>query len=141
MAIGHSRDSVFKIDDPAGALTEISTELTSVTFANPKGVIDVSTFGDNYRDYIAGLADATIELEGIYDPVSGKAGSIFNVLAHGTATQSITYEYFPQGTASGKRKITAEAFLTSFSVPSSLDEAVTFGVSLQSSGTVTVSTV
>ena len=138
MATGHSRDAVLKIDNPAGTLTDISTDVTGVTFAGPKGVVDVTTFGDNYRDYLAGVADATLELEGIYDPAAGKAGSILAVLAHGTATQTVSWEYHPQGTASGKPKLSGEALVTNFTAPSALDEAVTFGASLQNTGTVTV---
>lgn len=141
MATGHSRDAVLKVDDPTGALVDISADITSVTFTSPKGVVDVTTFGDNYRDYLAGVSDATIEVEGIYDPAAGKAGSIFAVHAHGTATTSKSWEYYPQGTASGKTKLSGEFFLTSFSAPASLDEAVTFGASLQNTGTVTVGTV
>ena len=138
MAVGISRDAAFKIDNPAGTPVDISTDVTSVTFASPKGVVDVTTFGDNYRDYLAGVADATIELEGIYDPASGKAGSILAVLSAGSATQSASWEYHPQGTASGKPKLNGECIVTSFSVPAPLDEAVTFSASLQNTGTVTV---
>ena len=138
MAVGISREAAFKIDNPAGSSVDISTDITSVTFASPKGIIDVTTFGDNYRDYLAGVADATIELEGIYNPASGKAGSILAVLSAGSATQSASWEYHPQGTASGKPKLSGEAYVTSFSVPAPLDEAVTFSASLQNTGTVTV---
>ena len=137
MATGHSRDAVFKIDNPAGTLTDISTDVTGVVPSNPKGIADVTTFGKNYREYIAGPADLTLELEGIYDPAAGKAGSIFAVLAHGTATQTASWEYHPQGTASGKPKASGEALVTNFSYPSALDEAVLFTVSLQNTGTVT----
>lgn len=141
MATGHSRDAVLKVDDPTGTLVDITSDITSVTFSSSKGVVDVTTFGDNYRDYLAGVADVTIEIEGIYDPAAGKAGSIFAVHAHGTATTSKSYEWYPQGTASGKTKASGEFFVTSFPEQSALDEAVTFGVTLQNTGTVTVGTV
>ena len=92
------------------------------------------------RHKLAGIADATISMEGIYDPASGKAGSLLFVLAHGTATQSTSYVYAPQGTASGKPKLSGECFLASASLPSGLDDAVTFSAELQNSGTVTVGT-
>lgn len=141
MAQGHSRDAVLKVDDPTGTLVDISSDLTNVTPSNSKGVIDVTTFGDNYRDYLAGLADLTLDIEGIYDPAAGKAGSILWVHAHGTATTSKSYEWYPQGTASGKTKVNGEFHLTSFVEPANLDEAILFTASLQNTGTVTVGTV
>ena len=138
MAVGIGRDSFFSLDNPVGTVVDLTPDLTSIEFSTDKGIIDVTTMGDNYRDYLAGIADAKLTIEGIYDPASAKAGSIIFVLAHGTATQSTSWVYAPQGTASGKPKLSGEAFITSASLPSGLDDAVTFSAEFQSTGTVTV---
>ena len=141
MAQGIGRDAAFKLDDKTGTLVEVSTDLTSISFDTDKGIADVTTMGDNYRDYLAGIADAKIGIEGIYDPLGGKAGSIVFLHAHGTATSSISWELYPQGTASGKPKLNGEMFLVSASLPSGLDDAVTFSAQYQNTGTVTVGVV
>ncbi len=60
------------------------------------------------------------------------------LFALGTATATSTWEYHPQGTASGKQKMSGECLLTSYSEPSSLDEAVTFSAEFQNSTAITV---
>lgn len=141
MAQGLGRDAAFKIDDKTGTLVEITTDLTSIEFGGDKGVADVTTMGDNYKDYLGGIADATISIEGIYDPASGKGGSIVALHSAGSATSSISWEYYPQGTAAGKPKLSGECFQTSASLPSPLEDAVTFSAEYQNSGTVTITTV
>jgi len=141
MAVGVGRDAYFSLDNQAGTVTDLTPDLTSIEFSTDKGIVDVTTMGDNYRDYLAGIADAKIKIEGIYDSSSiNKAGSMIFNSAHGTATASLSYVYAPQGTASGKQKLTGECFLVSASLPSGLDDAVTFSADYQSTGTVTLAT-
>ena len=129
------------MDDKTGALVEVTADLTSVELSTSKGSVDTTTMSKNYREFLAGISDATIKIEGIYDNASTKAGSIVFLHAHGTATSSITYQYYPNGTASGKPILSGEMFLTSASLPSGLDDAITFSAEYQNSGTVTLTTV
>ena len=140
MATGAAYLQVFKFDNPAGALTDISPSVTGVTMDTSRGAINVSVVGKNYAEYLAGISDATLTVEGIYDPASGAAGSIFAVAIHGTATQTFSYEWHPQGTASGKPKFSGESVVTSYSPGGAIDDAITFSAELQNTGTVTVGT-
>lgn len=124
MADGASKDEVLFVDS-AGTLTNVSAYLTGLTFSNSGNVIQTTTFGDVYQTYIRGQADLTFSIEGIYDPFMGTL-----LFALGTAGTG-SWEFYPQGTASGKLRYGGEALLTSASVPGSLDEAVTFSAEFQ----------
>ncbi|MCR4339332.1 MAG: hypothetical protein NUW01_05530 [Gemmatimonadaceae bacterium] len=125
----------------AGTVTDITPQLTNIEFSTDKGIPDVTTMGFNYRNYLAGIADSKLKLEGIHDPASSTtAGSLLFNLAHGTATQTASWVYAPQGTAAGKQKISGETFVISVSLPSGMDDAVTFSADCQNSGTVTFAT-
>lgn len=141
MAQGAAKSSVFKLDNLAGTVTDITPDLTSVKLSSSKGVIDVTTMGLNYKNYLAGIADAKISLEGVYDPTgTTKAGGMLDVMQHGSASQTFSWEWHPQGTAVGKPKLAGECLLESYSPGGGLDNAVTFSAELQNTGTVAVTT-
>ena len=142
MAKGAAKDFAMKLDTKAGTLVEVTDDITSINFSNERGVIDVTTFGKNYREFITGVSNFTMTLEALYDPaVSDGLADTLAFTASGTATQTLTYELYPQGTASGKVKISGECYVGSYSGAAALDEAVTVSAELQNSGTVTYATV
>ncbi|MCR4340769.1 MAG: phage tail protein [Gemmatimonadaceae bacterium] len=136
MAYGAAKDADFWLDGHGGFLTDITAYLTSVDIAFSGNTIDVTTFGDAWQDDIRGQAGATLSIEGIYDQYMG---TFLPPLA--TATSSASFEYYPQGSASGKAKLNGECFLTSFSFPGSQDEAVTFGAEFKVTGAITSGTI
>lgn len=125
MSYGASKDAALKIANVTGTLTDITAYLTSVDFSQSGNVIDTTTFGDAWKEYIRGQADLTFSVEGIYDPLMGTI--LFNL---GTAGAG-AWEYYPQGTASGKQRYGGSALMTAYSAPASLDEAVTFAAEFQ----------
>ena len=135
MAYGASMDAALKIDSVLGALTDVTAYLTSVDFKQSGNTIQTTTFGDSWQEYMRGQADLTFSIEGIFDPVMGTL--LFNL---GTASAG-AWNYYPQGTASGKQVYGGSALLTSYSAPGSLDEAVTFAAEFQATGGGTVGTV
>ena len=128
MAYGAAKDAVLKIDNVGGgtALSDVSAYLTSITFNESGNVIDTATFGDTYKEYIRGQADLTFSIEGIYDPYMGTL--LFGL---GTASSTVSWEFYPQGETVGDLRYGGECFLTSSSVPSGLDEAVTYAAEFQ----------
>lgn len=124
MAFGQGRLAVFKLANVAGSTVDISTYLTAVTLTQDRDEVDVTTLGDTYRDFLAGIQDATIDLEGIFDPT-------INTQLHALGTANGVYwEYAPQGTASGAVKLSGSAIRGSYDMPSSVDDAVTFSCAL-----------
>ena len=101
MAFTHGKDSVFKLDNSGGSLTDISTYVNNVDFPESADVSETTTLGSagNSKTYIAGLKDATISLSGLWDAT---ADAIFGQVVGQSAT--LSYEYSPEGTASGKIK-------------------------------------
>jgi len=132
MAFTHGKDSVFKLDNASGSLTDISAFVNNVDFPETADVSETTTLGADNKTYIAGLKDATISLSGLWDAT---ADAIFGAVVGQSAT--LSYEYSPEGTASGKIKYTGEAILTSYAISSPVGEAVGYSADLQVSGAVT----
>ena len=132
MAFTHGKDSVFKLDNASGSLTDISSFVNNVDFPETADVSETTTLGADNKTYIAGLKDATISLAGLWDAT---ADAIFGAVVAQSAT--LSYEYSPEGTASGKIKYTGEAILTSYAISSPVGEAVGYSADLQVSGAVT----
>ena len=132
MAFTHGKDSVFKLDNASGSLTDISTYVNNVDFPETADVSETTTLDADNKTYIAGLKDATISLSGLWDST---ADAIFGAVVGQSAT--LSYEYSPEGTASGKVKYTGEAILTSYAISSPVGDAVGYSADLQVSGAVT----
>ena len=132
MAFTHGKDSVFKLDNASGSLTDISSFVNNVDFPETADVSETTTLGADNKTYIAGLKDATISIAGLWDAT---ADAIFGQVVGQSAT--LSYEYSPEGTASGKIKYTGEAILTSYSISSPVGDAVGYSADLQVSGAVT----
>jgi hypothetical protein len=102
----HGRLGDFRIDNLAGSLQDISTHVNKVSMNRDAPEIDTTTFQNGSRDYIADFDGAEISIEGnanatvmgILHPIVGQAAGTFN--------------WGPEGTASGKRKMTGEAVCT-----------------------------
>jgi len=132
MAFTHGKDSVFKLDNASGSLTDISSFVNNVDFPETADVSETTTLGADNKTYIAGLKDATISIAGLWDAT---ADAIFGAVVGQSAT--LSYEYSPEGTASGKIKYTGEAILTSYAISSPVGDAVGYSADLQVSGAVT----
>jgi len=135
MAFVHGKDSVFKLDNSGGTLTDISSYVNNVDFPETADVSETTTLGADNKTYIAGLKDATISLAGLWDST---ADAIFGAVVGQSAT--LSFEYSPEGTGSGAVKYTGEAILTSYAVSSPVGDAVGYSADLQVSGAITRST-
>ena len=134
MAFTHGKDSVFKLDNASGSLTDISSYVNNVDFPESADVSETTTLGSagNSKTYISGLKDSSISLSCLCDAT---AHAIFGAVVGQSAT--LSYEYSPEGTASGKIKYTGEAILTSYAISSPVGDAVGYSADLQVSGAVT----
>ena len=132
MAFVHGKDSVFKLDNAGGSLTDISTYVNNVDFPETADVAETSTLGASNKTYIVGLKDATISLGGLFDAT---VDAILGAVVGQSAT--LSFEYSPEGTGSGKVKYTGECILTSYTLSSPVGDVVGFSADLQVSGAVT----
>ena len=132
MAFVHGKDSKFKLDNSSGSLTDISSYVNNVDFPETADVAETSALGSSNKSFVVGLKDATIGLTGLWDST---ADAIFGVVVGQSAT--LSFEYSPEGTASGKVKYTGEAIMTNYSISSPVGDVVGYSADLQVSGAVT----
>lgn len=132
MAFTHGKDSVFKLDNASGSLTDISSYVNSVDFPETADVAETTVLGDDNKTYIVGLKDATLSLAGLWDStIDGILGAVIGQAA------TLSFEYSPEGTASGKVKYTGECILTSYAQSSPVGDVVGYSADFQVSAAVT----
>ena len=132
MAFVHGKDSVFKLDNASGSLTDISAFVNNVDFPETADVAETSVLGASNKTYLVGLKDANISLAGFFDAT---ADAIFGAVIGQSAT--LSFEYSPEGTASGKIKYSGECILTNYALSSPVGDVVAYSGDLQVSGAVT----
>lgn len=133
MAFNHGSKASFSVND-GSSLRDLTSYLTSVTFPQTVDTAEVTALGGTSKAYIVGLRDATISIEGIYDPTVD--GYLSTVAGLSTAT---AFEYYPNGTPVGstKPKFSGNCILTSYEVGTPVDGAATFTADFQVSAAVT----
>lgn len=135
MAFVHGKDSVFKIDNASGSLTDISAYVNSVDFPQTVDVAETTVLGKDNKTFIVGLKDATLSLAGLWDAT---VDAIFGAVIGQSAT--LSFEYSPEGTGSGAVKYTGECIVTSYGKNSPVGEVVTYSLDAQVSDAVTRTT-
>ena len=128
----HGKSTVFKVDNNAGALTDISNTLTDVSFPQSVDTAETSAFGASAKSYVVGLSDATLSVSGNFDAT---------VDAHLAAivgkADSVSFEYGPEGSTAGFVKYTGEALLTSYEKSGAIGDVVTYSAEFQVTGAIT----
>ena len=128
----HGKSTVFKVDNNAGSLTDISNTLTDVSFPQSVDTAETSAFGSSAKSYIVGLTDSTLSISGNFDAT---------VDAHLAAivgkADSVSFEYGPEGSTAGFVKYTGEALLTSYEKSGAIGDVVTYSAEFQVTGAIT----
>ena len=121
-----------------GALTtntDFSAYMRSISFQTDQETVDATTFGDLNKDFELSFKNATLEAEYKYDTT--RWGNITDIYSN---SETVTFEYSPDGTTTGKPKVTGSAFITNFSSPVAIGELLVFSVTFQVTGAVTFGT-
>jgi len=141
MGFIHGKNSVFKIDDVGGTLTDISGFCEEVSLSRDIETAEVTTFGNDDKAYITGLRDATVSVSGKFD--AGSASAIDPVLAGilGSAS-TVSWAYRPNSASvsTANPEYQGEAIVTSYEVSGGVGDAVTFSAELQCTGAITRAT-
>lgn len=139
MAFEAGKVQVFKIDNAAGALTDLSAFITDVGFPREADAEEVTTLGKNAKVYKVTLTDATISVEGKWD---GAGASSVDTVLSGIFGQDATstFEYGPGGSAAGDIRYTGECYLTSYEPSGAVGGVVEFTAEFQCSDTITRNT-
>ncbi len=128
----HGKSTVFKVDNNAGTLTDISNTLTDVSFPQSVDTAETTAFGASAKTYIVGLTDGTFSVSGNFDAT---------VDAHLAAivgkADSVSYEYGPEGSTATYVKYTGEALLTSYEKSGAIGDVVNYSAEFQLTGAIT----
>jgi len=126
------KDVVIKVST-GGTLTAVD-ELNSFTMSNSGGPIDVTHFGDDWRQRIYGIGDVTYSVGGFWDPddTNGQV-KIKDSLINNT---DLYITVLPDGSTGFKQLVR----VNSFDIGASVDGAVTFSAELVGASTFGAST-
>lgn len=137
MAFVAAKNTVFKLDNAAGTLTDISSYVDSVSgIANTTDMAETTTFGSASKTFQGTLRNGdTISISGKWDATLNTQ----MVALLGLATSS-SFEYSPAGTTVSLPKFSGECFVSTYEISSAVADLVTFSASLQMTGAVTAGT-
>lgn len=135
MAFKGGTNSVFKIDNQAGTLTDISAYIKTTGLPQIADMYDVTTLGNTNKVYIAGLKDGTVAIGGPWDPTIDAVLAL--IVGGPSAGATSSYEFLPHGTGTGNIKYSGECLLKEYSINTDVAAAVTFSGSIQFTGAVT----
>ena len=128
----HGKSTVFKVDNAAGTLTDISNTLTDVSFPQSVETAETTSFGSSAKTYIVGLTDSTISVSGNWDAtVDAHLAAILGQAA------TVSFEYGPEGSTSTYIKYSGEAIVTSYEKSGAIGDVVSYSAELQVTGAVT----
>ena len=124
----------FKLDSTAGSLVNLSSGLDDLSINRSLDELEVTTFGDNDKNYIVGLRGATISGSGHF--ASTYAEVLDGVIGDATST-SYSFELSPDGsTAAGRHLLLGECLLTSLEYSAPVDDKVSLSFEAIVSGPV-----
>ena len=129
------KNGYFSITSATGGTVNLSSGLDDASMERVANALDVTTFGDGDKVYIAGLRDATLSLSGHF--ASTYEEKLSALLGHSTTPQWV---YGPESTSNTRRKFSGGAIVTGVTINGSADDKVSMSVSLQASGAITATT-
>lgn len=141
MAFTHGKKSKFSIDNSGGTPVDISAYCNEVSISRDIETAEVTTFGDDAKEYIIGLSDATISVSGQFD---ADGASTVDAVLSGILGQeaSVSFEYIPGGgsVSTSNPAYQGECYLTSYEVSGSVGDVTSFSASFQCTGAITRAT-
>lgn len=127
MAFVHGKDTVI-----LGGSVALTGDLNQVQPSFQRQAVDVTTFGNNDRVYVAGVGGHTLSLGGLFN--ASLSDPEWNTQLSGQVTKVMTVGV--GGTTIGNRGYLHQGHLTGHAVRSSNDDAVRLNVSMQGTGAV-----
>jgi hypothetical protein len=139
MAFRHGSKAVFRLDNNAGSLQDLSAYISSISMPFEMDTASIDVMGGTYKQSVTGLAGGSISLQGKFDPVldAHMNGILFGI----TGGASVSYQYDPQGATTGLPRYSGEAWLTSYEATTDVGDAGSWSAQLQTTGTITRGTV
>ena len=95
----------------------------------------------NVRTYKPGLTTFTFSGDVFFDEANVIHNALDDLVAKTGESSEATFEVYPAGEDSGRRKLSGSMIITSFSITSSVDGMVEASFAAQGTGALTVATV
>jgi hypothetical protein len=111
--------------------TDMSPFLNEATTTTEIETAETTTFGDDDKTYITGLADGTISTSGLFDSTAGASNDVLTGLI---AQDDNTFTVLPEGKAAGNYAIIANGQLTSYEVSSPIGDVIAISAEVQADG-------
>lgn len=120
---------------PGGTSYTVSLEcaMNEITLERELDEAEVTTLCSTIKDYIPGLAEATLEFEGLYQ--SGATEVDFQL--DNIYGEVVAWRYRPAGTGVGLPQYVFDGFLQEYSIEATVDEAVTIEGTIRLTNAVT----
>lgn len=118
MSFGHGKKAVFKLDNGAGTLVDISAYLDDLTSGSKIAADDVTAFGAVAKAFIQGLEEGSFACGGKFSTtLHAQVVAIKAAMRAGTIA-SVLFEYAPIGTTTGNPKISGTAIMNTYDINS-----------------------
>lgn len=82
--------TTFSVDDSAGAVKTIINDVTSLGFATPRGVQDVTGLDKSAYERLLLLADFSVSPTGVFNDATGQAHDVFKTVPSTSVARTVT---------------------------------------------------
>lgn len=148
MAFVHGKNAYVAMEASvgAGSVTDYSAYFNDVSLSRSIETAETTTFGDDDKEYIIGLRDATVSLSGLFDAtmdnvLAGLLGAgkvVMHIATNGGTAASDNPVYKLDG---GTGDFSAPgAIITSYDISPAVGDVIPFSVDVQVSGAITRAT-
>jgi predicted secreted protein len=132
VAAVHGKDSKFTFNS-----VELTTFIRDVSFPQSRDTAETSAMGTEAKTYVAGMSDATIDIEGMYDAAaSGPDVTLAAAMAAGAAYAFI-YRPNDATVSATNPEYTGSAICTAYDITGGIGDMVAFSASFQVTGAIT----
>lgn len=139
MAFKRGADAFLALDSAAGTPVNLSPYIDDVSMQVSVDMLEVSTIGTSTKAMIPGLAGGdTIPLAGPYDVTVHT--HLSNALGTSNAGTTLTVQYGPGGSVSGQAKMSAEVFISNYTLKSAVGSRSDWSATLQVTAATTLGT-
>lgn len=111
--------------------TDMSPFLNEATTTQEIETAETTTFSDEDKTYIVGLADGTISTSGMFDDSANASDAVLTGLI---GQEDNTFTVLPEGNTAGDRAVLANGQLTSYEVSSPVADVVAISAEVQADG-------
>jgi hypothetical protein len=82
--------TALSVDDSSGTVQDIRNDITNWQMATPRGVQDVTGVDKSANERLLLLADASITLNGVFNPAANKSHAVFKTVPSTSVNRTVT---------------------------------------------------